>query len=168
MLFIPPGTAELLRVQGTYASDQEIKKVVQFVKAQGEPAYMMNVKQLGRRGGGDSDGSEKAPGGEYSRDDFFEDACRVVLATGRGSVSLLQRKLEIGYTRAARLIEMMEAAGVVGSHKGSKVREVTMSVDEWEEKYGASAGLPAAPAVSQDEDTRFSDDMADDQAADES
>ena len=109
LLFIPPGTSDLVRVQGTYCSDREIKKVVRFVKDQGDPAYLMNVKQLGRDEEGDG-----TPEGEYGPDDMYDPACRVVLESRRGSVSLLQRKLEIGYTRAARLVDMMAVEGIVG------------------------------------------------------
>jgi len=128
LLFIPPGTSDLVRVQGTFCSDQEIKDVVRAVKEQGVPAYLMDVKQLGR--------DMEAPDDEYGPDDLYDDACRVVLETGRGSVSLLQRKLEIGYTRAARLIDMMAVEGVVGGYKGSKAREVVLTLEEWEERRG--------------------------------
>jgi len=86
-----------------------------------------------------------------------------VLATGRGSVSLLQRKLEIGYTRAARLIDMMAAEGIVGDYKGSKAREVITSLEQWEAAHsGATASLPTA-----DEHMARLDAVADDDSADE-
>jgi S-DNA-T family DNA segregation ATPase FtsK/SpoIIIE len=156
LLFVPPGTSDLVRVQGTYVSDAEIKAVSDFVKAQGQPAYLMNVKQLGREEPEEEDAA--SPLEEYSPDDLYDDACRVVLEYRRGSVSLLQRKLEIGYTRAARLIEMMAAEGIVGGYKGSKAREVIMKLDEWEEMRGippeqrTAAQAPDLPAEPPDEE----------------
>ncbi len=131
LLFIPPGTSDLVRVQGTYSSDKEIKSIVNFTRQQGEPAYLMNVKQLGR----DEDGDGTTPV-EYGSDDLYDEACRIVIESKRGSVSLLQRKLEIGYTRSARLVDMMAEEGIVGGYKGSKAREVVMTLAEWEEKRG--------------------------------
>ncbi|MFW6159096.1 MAG: DNA translocase FtsK, partial [Planctomycetota bacterium] len=133
LLFIPPGTSDLVRVQGTFVSDSEIKRVAQFVRSQGDPAYLMNVKQLGRE---QQEDGATSPLEEYSPDELYDDACRVVLEHQRGSVSLLQRKLEIGYTRAARLIEMMAAEGIVGGYKGSKARKVLMKLHQWEEMRG--------------------------------
>ena len=155
LLFVPPGTSDLVRVQGTYVSDPEIKKVAEFVKRQGRPAYLMNVKQLGR--------DDDAPTDEYSPDDLYDDACRVVLESRRGSVSLLQRKLEIGYTRSARLVDMMAVEGIVGGYKGSKAREVIMTLEEWEEQRGIPPGQRTSAGLVQDEETRFSDDHADDE-----
>ncbi len=154
LLFVPPGTSDLVRVQGTYVSDREIKNVVEFVKRQGQPAYLMNVKQLGR--------DEEAPEDEYAPDELYDDACRIALETGRGSVSLLQRKLEIGYTRAARLIDMMAVEGLVGGYKGSKAREVIMTLAEWEENRGVPPEQRTSHNPVQD-DTRSSDDRADDE-----
>ncbi len=106
--------------------------------------------------------TDEADGPEgYSADELFEDACRIVLSTRRGSVSLLQRKLEIGYTRAARLIDMMAAEGIVGDYKGSKAREVVMSLDEWEARHkGAALSTPTI-----DDHMASLDAMADDDTA---
>jgi S-DNA-T family DNA segregation ATPase FtsK/SpoIIIE len=68
-------------------------------------------------------------------DELYEDAVRVILQTGRGSVSLLQRRLSIGYSRAARLVDMMAEAGVVGPHKGSQPRDLLMTLEEWEDAH---------------------------------
>ncbi len=155
LLFVPPGTSDLVRVQGTYVSDHEIRNVVDFVNKQGRPAYLMNVKQLGR--------DDDAPADEYSPDDLYDDACRVVLESRRGSVSLLQRKLEIGYTRSARLVDMMAVEGIVGGYKGSKAREVIMTLEEWEEQRGIPPEQRTSAGLAQDEETRFSDDHADDE-----
>jgi S-DNA-T family DNA segregation ATPase FtsK/SpoIIIE len=180
LLFVPPGTSDLIRVQGTYCSDSEIKAITDFVRDQGQPAYMMNVKQLGRDEAATGKSGrtvpavpagpiipEEEPGPnspleDYSPDDLYDDACRVVLQMRRGSVSLLQRKLEIGYTRAARLIEMMAAEGVVGGYKGSKARQVVMTLREWEEMRG----IPPEERLSTDEDEdEDADTIADDDDA---
>ncbi len=76
---------------------------------------------------------------EAAKDDLFDDAVRVVLETKRGSVSLLQRRLTIGYSRASRLIEAMAAAGIVGDYKGSQAREATITVEEWDAMKAAQA-----------------------------
>ncbi|NQT87036.1 DNA translocase FtsK, partial [bacterium] len=128
MLFLPPGTSNLVRSQGTYVSDEEIERVVDFIKQQREPEFGLDLDGIGDEEASSS-GADLAG---YSGDDLYEDACRVVIATQRGSVSLLQRKLEIGYTRAARLVDMMAAEGLVGDYKGSKAREVIMTLDQWE------------------------------------
>ena len=132
MLFLPPGTANLIRAQGTFISDDEINRVVGFIKAQREPEFTLELDDIPTGEDGDAtDGGVGTPEG-FGDDDAYAEACRIVLASRRGSVSLLQRKLEIGYTRAARLIDMMAADGIVGGYKGSKAREVVLSLDEWE------------------------------------
>lgn len=128
LLFHPPGKNEIQRVQGTYSSDREIKAITDWVKKQGEPAYMMNIKQLGK--------AQDSGEGEFEEDDMYEPACKVVLESRRGSVSLLQRKLGLGYGRASRLIDRMANDGIVGEYKGSKAREVVLTLDEWEEAHG--------------------------------
>jgi S-DNA-T family DNA segregation ATPase FtsK/SpoIIIE len=144
MLFIPPGTSRLVRAQGSYTSDKEIRAVTDFCRAQGKPDYHHDLIQ-------------KRPLGDQSpqeRDELYEDAVRIVLMTQRGSVSLLQRKLEIGYSRAARLIDMMAAQGVVGGYKGSQAREVLFTLDEWEAQRAAQAEAPEeAPAQDEGHET---------------
>jgi len=139
MLFLGAGTSKLVRAQGTYTSDAEMKRVVDAVtEASATVSYDVGFdsQQVSR-----SDGIHELPTAAdlepSSRDPLYEDAVRVILQTGRGSVSLLQRKLEIGYTRAARLVDMMAEDGVVGGYKGSKAREVIISLDEWEERQRA-------------------------------
>ena len=121
MLFLAPGTSDIARAQGTFISDAEIKRVVEFVRSQGQPRYS---KELNSWTGESGEGQP--------RDELYDDAVRIILETQRGSVSLLQRRLEIGYTRAARLIDIMSADRLVGDYKGSKAREVLVSLEEWE------------------------------------
>ena len=123
MLFMPPGASKPLRGQGTYIDDREIHTSVKLVKGLAEAQYEPELVQIKSIGGVDD---------EAAKDDLFDDAVRVVLETKRGSVSLLQRRLTIGYSRASRLIEAMAAAGIVGSYKGSQAREAMITVEEWD------------------------------------
>ncbi len=122
MLFLPPGTSKLVRAQGTFAHDDEIKRVVDFIKDQARPQYHQELMQ--RRPSTDAAAAA-------GRDPVYEEAIRIVVETQRGSVSLLQRKLGIGYSRAARFVDRMAEDGVVGSHKGSQAREVLYKPGEW-------------------------------------
>ncbi|AQT67316.1 Stage III sporulation protein E [Anaerohalosphaera lusitana] len=121
MLFLKPGTSELVRSQGAFMDDAEIRRIVKYLKDVAEPQFHPELMQLGR-----VDLSE-AP-----QDELFDEGVKVVLETKRGSVSLLQRRLGIGYARASRMIEMMASMGILGEYKGSQAREVTMTVDEYE------------------------------------
>jgi S-DNA-T family DNA segregation ATPase FtsK/SpoIIIE len=160
MLFMPPGSPKLIRAQGVFVSDDEIKKMLDFLRDQGEPQYDKQLSQAASRseeahkgnglrkppdfeGGGVAGGKHKSyadsdgEGGgdeEFSSDGFdplFEEAVEIVLDEQRGSVSLLQRRLTIGYGRASRLIDQMEEAGVLGPYQGSKPRHILYSLDEW-------------------------------------
>ena len=124
MLYLPPSKSDLIRCQGTYVSDDEIHKIVNFIRAQDNPDYEADLEAFDDL---DSDAEDFA-----QRDALYEQAVRIVLQDQRGSVSLLQRKLEIGYTRAARLVDFMAKDGIVGGYKGSKAREVIMTLEEWE------------------------------------
>lgn len=124
MLFLPPGASKPLRGQGTFIDDKEIKESVRLVKTLAEAQYEPELVQI-KAGPGDIDE-------EAAKDDLFDDAVKVVLETKRGSVSLLQRRLTIGYARASRLIEAMAAAGIVGDYKGSQAREAMITLEEWE------------------------------------
>ena len=122
MLFLPPGQSKLVRAQGSFISDEELRAIVDHAKKQGEPRYHPELIRMPKLGG---DGAEE-------RDELFDQAVDVMLETGRGSVSLLQRRLTIGYSRASRLVEQMYAAGIVGEYKGSQAREVIISKEDWE------------------------------------
>jgi S-DNA-T family DNA segregation ATPase FtsK/SpoIIIE len=122
MLFLKPGTSDLVRAQGTFVDESEIKRIVKHLKEVAEPQFHPELTQLSR-----------LDASEMTRDELFDDAVRIVLESRRGSVSLLQRRLNIGYARASRIIEMMAAAGVLGEYKGSQAREVMMTGEEYEE-----------------------------------
>ncbi len=121
MLFLIPGTSDLVRSQGAFLDDTEIRNVVKFIKEIAEPQFHPQLMQL-----------NKIDTSAMERDELFDQAVEIVLQTKRGSVSLLQRRLSIGYARASRIIEMMAAAGILGEYKGSQAREVTMTADDWQ------------------------------------
>ena len=121
MLFLKPGTSELIRSQGTYLDDGEIRRIVKHLKDIASPQFHPELTRL-----------KTIDTSDMSRDELFDDAVRMVLQSKRGSVSLLQRRLNIGYARASRIIEMMAASGILGEYKGSQAREVIITLDEYE------------------------------------
>ncbi len=122
MLFLPPGSSRLIRAQGTFTKDHEIEKVVDFVKSQGTPEYESAVK--------DKIESKKADLPDIDTDDeLLEPAIEIIRQTKRASTSSLQRRLRIGYTRAARLMDLLEEKGMVGPPRGSDPREILIDLD---------------------------------------
>ena len=142
MLYAAPQTSQLRRVQGALVEDHELQALVDFVCQESAPNFSQEIVQTAT---GTSPAGTLSSGG--SEDPMFDDAVRVILKTKRGSASLLQRALGVGYTRASRLIDMMTEAGIVGEHKGSKARELLMTLEDWEEMNGtpleAGAGQEA-------------------------
>ncbi len=118
LLFLPPGTARLIRLHGPYVSNREIGKVTDFIKQQGRPEYRPDILEAAAEGGGDFDGLDD----DY--DEMYDQAVVVVTETRQASISMVQRRLRVGYNRAARMIEKMEREGVVGPAEGAKPREV--------------------------------------------
>jgi len=142
MLFLRPGTSTLIRGQGTYVSDDEINRVIDAVAVH-EPEFVQELVQLKPSQTGDSNRP-----GLTARDELYEAAVDIVIREGRGSVSLLQRALGIGYGRAARLIDYMEEDGIVGPYNGSQAREVLMSLEQWEsmrQTGGQTGNVPPPP-----------------------
>lgn len=134
MLFLYPGTSKIVRAQGTFVSDEEVQKMTQYLKSQGRPQYsreLMDLKRNTANEGGTGSGS--TPGNLSERDELYEAAIEIVVREQRGSVSLLQRALGIGYGRAARLVDYMAEDGIVGEYNGSQAREVLFTPDAWEE-----------------------------------
>jgi S-DNA-T family DNA segregation ATPase FtsK/SpoIIIE len=121
MLFLKPGTSDLIRAQGTFVDEAEVKRIVKHLKEIAEPEFHPELTQLNRIDPAD-----------MPKDELFDDAVRVVLETKRGSVSLLQRRLNVGYARASRMIEMMASLGILGEYKGSQAREVMITLEEYE------------------------------------
>jgi S-DNA-T family DNA segregation ATPase FtsK/SpoIIIE len=130
MLYLPPGTSRVQRVHAPFVTEKEISAVTEFWKAQGEAEYVHSFLE-----GPKDDGKETDANGESSQedDDLFDDAVRLVFEFGKASTSLLQRRLRIGYGRAAHLIDMMERDGLVGPADGSKPREILKSPDYYKE-----------------------------------
>jgi S-DNA-T family DNA segregation ATPase FtsK/SpoIIIE len=145
MLFLKPGTSDLVRAQGTFMDDAEIRRIVKYLKDIAEPQFHPELTQLGR-----------ANIADFSEDELFDDAVRIVLESKRGSVSLLQRRLSVGYARASRMIEMMAASGILGEYKGSQAREVMVTEDEYEkmcEEQEAMRGAATAQPQTQEAET---------------
>jgi S-DNA-T family DNA segregation ATPase FtsK/SpoIIIE len=141
MLFLLPGTSTLLRGQGTYLSDDEIQRVVDFVGTD-DPQFAGELMQLKTK-----DEQEAAGSGNFkNRDELYETAVDIVVRERRGSVSLLQRALGIGYGRAARLIDFMAEDGIVGQYNGSQAREILITPSDWERMQGLSSddSMPTA------------------------
>ncbi len=117
MLFLPPGVARLTRIHGAFVSDEEVKEVTTFLKKQKKPDYdteiMANISV-----------DEEAEETEVEHDEKYEDAVNIVLRSGQASISMLQRKLRIGYNRSARIIEVMEIEGIIGPSDGVRPRDV--------------------------------------------
>ena len=151
MLYAPLGQGKPVRVQGCFISPEEIEQVVQFVKQSGEAHYDNEViakieeslqeKEKGGKGAGAA-----APEAGEEEDELLPAAVEVVLETGQASVSMLQRRLKLGYSRAARLVDQMEERGIVGPFEGSKPRQLLITREKWQEMQ-----MGSAPAGSADE-----------------
>ncbi|MFN8706955.1 MAG: DNA translocase FtsK, partial [Planctomyces sp.] len=131
MLYLAPGTSSLTRAQGTYVSDEEINAVIDFFRGV-EPEYSAELQQITSAGAGSGSGAAGDSGPRH-HDDLYDDAIDVVVREGRGSVSLLQRALGIGYGRAARMIDYMAEDGVVGEYNGAQARDVLYLPEQWEQ-----------------------------------
>ena len=129
MLFMPPGSSRLLRLHGALITEKEIGKVVDWWKAQSQPTYNEEFLKPIRDREGDAEAAEDEESDE-GLDEFYEDAVRIVVESGKASTSLLQRRLRLGYGRAARLIDMMEKDGIVSAPDGARPREV-LKRPEW-------------------------------------
>jgi len=127
MLFIPPGTSSLVRAQGAFVSDEEIEAIVEFLKENNDPPEIAQEVQQQIDAGGDEGGG--VDGGGEEADELLPDAIDVLRSTKRASTSMLQRRLRIGYNRAARLMEVLEDRGIVGPENGSSPREILVDLD---------------------------------------
>ncbi len=124
MLYLPVGASKPIRVQGAFLSDEEVELVVKYVKSQQKAEY--NEEMI--------PAANENAGADEIQDELYPQAVQIVLEAKTASVSLIQRRLRVGYTRAARLIDMMEANGIVGPYEGSKPREVLITLEEFEKK----------------------------------
>ncbi|TCP58891.1 DNA translocase FtsK [Tumebacillus sp. BK434] len=123
MLYLPVGASKPVRVQGAFLSDAEVERVVTYAKSQGEANYTVDLTS--------PQADEAGGAGDDDLDDLFYDAVSLIVDAQQASVSLLQRKLKVGYARAARLVDQMEDRGFVGPFEGSKPREVKITRDQW-------------------------------------
>ncbi|HXC62252.1 MAG TPA: DNA translocase FtsK, partial [Nitrospiria bacterium] len=129
MLYLAPGTGRITRIHGSYISEGEIKKAVDFIKAQESPTYNpLLLSQATAAGGADSQSSSLE-----ERDELYEKAIDLVLSTGQASASFIQRRMRVGYPRAARMIEIMEEDGILGPSLGGRPREIRVKRSPFQE-----------------------------------
>lgn len=126
MLFVEPGASRPIRAQCSLISDEEIERITNFIKSQRTPEYVEDILE----------GHSKPTFKKLEKDDLYEEAVKMVLETRQASVSMLQRRLGLGYARAARMIDMMESEGIVGRLQGSKPRGILISLEEYRAKNG--------------------------------
>jgi len=148
MLYLSPHSHKVSRAQGTLVDDLEIRRVVKFMKTIASPSFERSLVQLRSMDGDEerleaTENNSSASLAAAQEDPLFDRAVEIVLETKRGSVSLLQRRLAIGYTRASRLIDLMGIAGIIGEHKGSVAREVQITPEEWAEMKRMAGELEA-------------------------
>ena len=150
MLFAPLGSGKPMRVQGCFISDPEVAAVVDFVKQNsGSAQYDNSVMEEIEHNAAEKDKGSKGAAGEATDDGDFDElidaAAEVVVETGQASVSMLQRRLKLGYSRAARLVDQLEEKGIVGPFEGSKPRQLLITKEQWQEiKYRQGIAIPGA------------------------
>jgi S-DNA-T family DNA segregation ATPase FtsK/SpoIIIE len=124
MLYLPPASSRFVRLHGPYISEQESARLASFLRKQGKPTYDETITE---------DDKQSAGGVDLEKDDLYDEAARIVVSSGQASISYLQRRLRIGFSRAARLVDMMEAEGLVSAAQGGKAREVLVKKDYFDE-----------------------------------
>ena len=141
MMVVTPSSSDLRRCQGTLVADNEIRAVTRFLKDVAQPSFERSLVAIRSQAEAQAAGDIEQTG-EFSaeRDPMFDRAVEIIIETGRGSVSLLQRRLAIGYGRASRLVDQMGAAGILSDHKGSVAREVLITMDDWQRMKALEAG----------------------------
>jgi S-DNA-T family DNA segregation ATPase FtsK/SpoIIIE len=155
MLYSPIGIGKPTRVQGAFVTDEEREEIINFVKREAEAEYSDEIlaeiekaaeSKDGKNGGSDEDGDAK-PKNDY--DELLPQAVDVIFETKQASVSMLQRRLKLGYSRAARLIDQLEEVGVVGPYEGSKPRQIMLTKQQWQEMQ-YSAGTAPVDTIAQE------------------
>ena len=134
MLFYPVGASKPLRVQGAFVSDDEVEKIVDFIKMNaGEVSYSEDIIESIEKSNKSDKELLESEACEDDSDPFLQDAIETVIETGQASTSFIQRRFKVGYARAGRIIDQMEERGIISGYQGSKPREVLMSKEKWEE-----------------------------------
>jgi S-DNA-T family DNA segregation ATPase FtsK/SpoIIIE len=126
MLYLPPGSAKLIRIQGTLITDGELQSIVDFIAKQGKPSYEVDIHQQLQKAGGGLDGE---PEGSGEDEELIQQCIEIIRSEGKASVSLMQRRLRLGYTRAARIMDELELRGIVGPNKGAEPRDILIDLD---------------------------------------
>jgi S-DNA-T family DNA segregation ATPase FtsK/SpoIIIE len=147
MLFRPAGTSKLQRIQGAFVTEEEIARITSHWSQQGEPEFAEELLEArepaSEEGAGDDDF-------DPDQDDLLDQAAQVVVESGTASVSMIQRRLRVGYTRAGRLIDMLERRGIISGYEGSKPRQVLVGIADLPRvlgRGGEEAGEASEPAV---------------------
>jgi len=158
MLYVPIGTTKPMRVQGTWVSDKERERVVDFISKSGESQYSEEVMEEIEKAAVEKPSGEKQKdeANDNDYDELLPQAVDVIFETGQASVSMLQRRLKLGYSRAARIVDQMEQMGIVGPFEGSKPRALLITKDQWRQMQYVSgrapADLPYADLIAQEAD----------------
>ena len=133
MLFYPSGASKATRIQGAFISDGDVEKIVSFIKRDGEATYNEDILESIEKSNQSDQDLESEAADADDADPFLNDAIEAVIEIGSASASLIQRRFKVGYARAGRIIDQMEARGIISGYQGSKPREVLMSKERWEE-----------------------------------
>jgi S-DNA-T family DNA segregation ATPase FtsK/SpoIIIE len=164
MMVVTPASSDLRRCQGTLVTDGEIRGVTRFLKDVAQPSFERSLVAIRSQAEAQAAGDTEQTG-EFSaeRDPMFDRAVEIIIETGRGSVSLLQRRLAIGYGRASRLVDQMGAAGILSDHKGSVAREVLITMEDWQRMKALESGeggdaAEGAATTADDDDGTMDDD----------
>jgi DNA segregation ATPase FtsK/SpoIIIE, S-DNA-T family len=139
MLFRPAGTSKMQRIQGAFITEAEIAKITEFWSDQGEPDFadeLLETPQVTKEEGDADDDFDP------DSDDLLEQAAALVVESGTASVSMIQRRLRVGYTRAGRLIDMLERRGIISGYEGSKPRQVLVSLADLPRVLGGGEAQP--------------------------
>jgi S-DNA-T family DNA segregation ATPase FtsK/SpoIIIE len=126
MLYSPPGSSKLIRIQGTLITDGELQSIVDFIAKQGKPSYEVDIHQQLQKAGGGLDGE---PEGSGEDEGLIQQCIEIIRSEQKASVSLMQRRLRLGYTRAARIMDELELRGIVGPNKGAEPRDILIDLD---------------------------------------
>lgn len=168
MLYSPLGVGKPMRVQGAFVSDEEREKIIDFVKEGAQVVYSEDILAQIEKAAEDKNGGSQESDKQESQDDasdyddLLPQAVDVIFETKQASVSMLQRRLKLGYARAARIVDQMEEIGVVGPFEGSKPRQVLITRQQWQEMQSSQCGALRKPAGDQVSFAEYADTPSDD------